>query len=103
LPIHLVKELDIISDVMNRAATGLALRKYKNFLIVSDHGASRLAVLLNKEEKYETDTKGEHSGRCCKLFTPYDLPYYSSVNPRLCRGDLIRLCRVLRDPNNAII
>jgi hypothetical protein len=87
LPIHLVKELDIISDVMSRAATELALRKHKSFLIVSDHGASRLAVLLNKEEKYETDTKGEHSGRCCKLFTPYDLPYAAEENGFLVLAD----------------
>jgi hypothetical protein len=87
LPIHLVKELDIISDVINRAATNLALKKYKSFLVVSDHGASRLAVLLNKEEKYETDTKGEHSGRCCKLFTPYDLPYAAEENGFLVLAD----------------
>ncbi|MDR1147355.1 MAG: BREX-4 system phosphatase PglZ [Spirochaetaceae bacterium] len=87
LPIHLVKELDIISDVINRAATDLALRKYNSFLIVSDHGASRLAVLLNKEEKYETDTKGEHSGRFCKLFTPYDLPYAAEENGFLVLAD----------------
>jgi hypothetical protein len=66
LPIHLAKELDIISGVIDKAATELALRHCKRFLLVSDHGASRLAVLRRKEEKYETDTKGEHSGRCCK-------------------------------------
>ncbi|MDR0574526.1 MAG: BREX-4 system phosphatase PglZ [Tannerella sp.] len=87
LPIHLVKELDIISNVMDRAATELALRKYKSFLIVSDHGASRLAILLNKKEKYETDTKGEHSGRCCKMFTPYDLPYAAEENGFLVLAD----------------
>lgn len=42
--------------------------------IASDHGASRLAVLHHQEEKYETDTKGEHSGRCCKEFPDADLP-----------------------------
>ena len=47
----------------------------KKFVIASDHGASRLAVIHRQEEKYETDTKGEHSGRCCKKFDDYDLPY----------------------------
>lgn len=75
MPIHLVKELEIISGVIDRAATELALRRCKRFVIASDHGASRLAVLRHKEEKYDTDTKGEHSGRCCKLFEPYDLPF----------------------------
>ncbi len=87
LPIHLVKELDIISRVIDKAATELALRHYKRFLIASDHGASRLAVLRRKEEKYETDTKGEHSGRCCKLFEPYDLPFAAEENGYLVLAD----------------
>jgi hypothetical protein len=80
LPIHLAKELDIIASMIDKAATELALRHCKRFLIVSDHGASRLAVLRRKEERYETDTKGEHSGRCCKLFQPYDLPFAAEEN-----------------------
>ena len=87
LPIHLAKELDIIRKVIDRAATELALRHYKRFLIVSDHGASRLAVLCRKEEKYETDTKGEHSGRCCKFFEPYDLPFAAEENGYLVLAD----------------
>lgn len=87
LPIHLAKELDIISGVIDKAATELALRRYKRFLIVSDHGASRLAVLHRKEEKYETNTKGEHSGRCCELFKPYDLPFAAEENGYLVLAD----------------
>lgn len=87
LPIHLVKELDIIASMIDKAATELALRRYKHFLIVSDHGASRLAVLRRKEERYETDTKGEHSGRCCKLFQPYDLPFAAEENGYLVLAD----------------
>ncbi len=87
LPIHLAKELDIISKAIDKAATELALRHYKRILIASDHGASRLAVLRRKEEKYETDTKGEHSGRCCKLFEPYDLPFAAEENGYLVLAD----------------
>jgi hypothetical protein len=87
LPIHLAKELDIITAVIDKAATELALRHCKRFLIVSDHGASRLAVLRRKEEKYETDTKGEHSGRCCKLFQPYDIPFAAEENGYLVLAD----------------
>lgn len=87
LPIHLAKELDTIDMVINKAATVLKLRKCKRFLIVSDHGASRLAVLMKKEEKYETNTKGEHSGRCCKLFEPYDLPFAAVENDYLILAD----------------
>jgi hypothetical protein len=87
LPIHLAKELDTITATIDKAATELALRHCKRFLIVSDHGASRLAVLRRKEEKYETDTTGEHSGRCCKLFQPYDLPFAAEENGYLVLAD----------------
>lgn len=87
LPIHLAEELDIIKTMMYKAATELGLRNYKRFLIVSDHGASRLAVLRRKEEKYETDTRGEHSGRFCKLFHPYDLPFAVEENGYLVLAD----------------
>ena len=87
LPIHLAKELDIIMAMVDKAATELALRHSKRFLIVSDHGASRLAVLRRKEEKYDTDTTGEHSGRCCKLFQPYELPFAAEENGYLVLAD----------------
>lgn len=74
-PIHLAKELEIIDRAVSDIATTLGLRTYDRVVIASDHGASRLAVLRNKEEKYETDTKGEHSGRCCKFFPNCDLPF----------------------------
>ncbi len=87
LPIHLAKELDIISEVIDKAATNLGTHKYNSFLIVSDHGASRLAVLRRKEEKYDTDTQGERSGRCCKTFEPYDLPFAVEENGYLVLAD----------------
>ncbi|MDK2988952.1 MAG: hypothetical protein PWR16_481 [Methanoculleus sp.] len=87
LPIHLAKELDIIAAMIDKAATELALKHCKRFLIVSDHGASRLAVLRRKGEKYDTDTTGEHSGRCCELFQPYDLPFAAEENGYLVLAD----------------
>ena len=87
LPIHLAKELDIIEAMIDKAATELALRHCSRFLIVSDHGASRLAVLRRKEEKYDTDTAGEHSGRCCELFQPYDLPFAAEENGYIVLAD----------------
>jgi len=87
LPIHLAKELDVINSVINKAATDLSSRHYKRFLIVSDHGASRLAVLRRKEEKYETGTKSKYSGRCCELFQPYDLPFATEENGHLILAD----------------
>lgn len=87
MPIHLVKELDVIAAVIDRAATELAMHRCRSFVIASDHGASRLAVLRRKEEKYDTDTKGEHSGRCCKLFKPYDLPFATEEKGYLVLAD----------------
>lgn len=81
-PIHLAKELEIIKRAVNDIATTLGLRKYDQVVITSDHGASRLAVLKKKEEKYETDTRGEHSGRCCKFFPDCDLPFAISEEER---------------------
>jgi hypothetical protein len=74
-PVHLAKELEVIERVVSETATTLGLRKYDRVVIASDHGASRLAVLRKKEEKYDTDTQGQHSGRCCKFFPDCDLPF----------------------------
>jgi hypothetical protein len=87
LPVHLAKELDIITAVIEKAATELSFRHCKCFLTISDHGASRLAVIRRKEEKYDTDTVGKHSGRCCKLFQPYDLPFAAEENGYLVLAD----------------
>ena len=73
-PVHLASELEVIRKSIDRAATELAMHTCKTFVIASDHGASRLAVIHHQEEKYDTDTKGEHSGRCCKEFADADLP-----------------------------
>jgi hypothetical protein len=81
LPVHLIRELEVIYDVLEKIATKLfARRDIKKVLLVSDHGASRLAVRNEQEEKYETDTKGEHGGRCCKVFPDYALPFATEEN-----------------------
>ena len=36
-------------------------------LDTSDHGASRLAVINNTENKWRMATDGKHSGRCCPV------------------------------------
>ena len=73
-PIHIPAELEVIEKAMNTAAMELGMHRYKSFIIASDHGASRLAVLKKQEVPYDTDTKGEHSGRCCKYFDGCDVP-----------------------------
>jgi hypothetical protein len=80
LPIHLARELEIIMAVLRKIAVALAKHDYVKVLLASDHGASRLAVIKEQEEKYETNTTGEHSGRCCKTFPDYDLPFATEEN-----------------------
>jgi len=80
LPIHIERELEVIADSLSKISTFLALRKYRKVLLVSDHGASRLSVIKEQDEKYETDTKGKHGGRCCAVFKPYDLPFATEEN-----------------------
>ena len=88
-PIHLAREIALIEEVMHHAACMLAEGRYRRFVLVSDHGASRLAVLGAKEEKYPTDTGGEHSGRCCRMFDGYahDLPFATKENGYLVLAD----------------
>ncbi len=86
-PIHLAAELDVIKEAIDRAAMELSLHNCKSFVIASDHGASRLAVIAEKTEKYETDTKGLHSGRCCKYFDGCDLENAEKENDFLVLKD----------------
>lgn len=86
-PIHLAEELEEIKSIIEDAAIELSLHNYEKYVITSDHGASRLAVLARKEENYETDTKGEHSGRCCKIFEGYNLPFASEENGYIVLAD----------------
>lgn len=74
-PIHIPAELEVIEKAINTAAMELGMHHCKSFVIASDHGASRLAVIKKQEVPYDTDTKGEHSGRCCKVFDGCDAPY----------------------------
>ena len=64
-PEHLPAELDAIEQALNWIAETLAGRKARRVLLVSDHGASRLAVIHEHENRWTMATKGEHSGRCC--------------------------------------
>lgn len=66
LPIHIVAELDVINEALRRAKQELLQEKVRKVIIASDHGASRLAVINEHENKHAlSDTSGEHSGRCC--------------------------------------
>ena len=67
LPIHIVKELEIIDKVLNNVEKDLHTNDIDRIFIISDHGASRLAVINEKENKWTVKEKGLHSGRCCPV------------------------------------
>ncbi len=68
-PIHLFNELEIIDTELRRIHSQLIQGTVDKAVILSDHGASRLAVLYGKEvpANIELEEKGLHSGRCCKI------------------------------------
>jgi hypothetical protein len=64
-PVHLAEELRIIDTALEWAKTKLTGKNADKIILISDHGASRLAVINEQECKWEMASKGEHSGRCC--------------------------------------
>lgn len=67
LPVHLIRELEIIDDVLNDIRNRLVKGSIERAYIISDHGASRLTVIHESENQWEMASKGEHSGRCCPV------------------------------------
>lgn len=69
LPIHIFRELEIIDNELRNIQAMLIQESISKAIIVSDHGASRLAVISGEENSafIEMDEKGEHSGRCCPI------------------------------------
>lgn len=65
-PTYLADELDKIQEILERINNKLGTT-YDRAFIISDHGASRLAVISSQETKWEMVNKGEHCGRCCKV------------------------------------
>lgn len=66
-PIYLIRELEIIDELLNKIRASVFGGQYDKAIIISDHGASRLAVLHGTENVWSMATSGEHSGRCCKI------------------------------------
>lgn len=65
IPVYLIRELEVIDDVLKTIKGAILNGQYAEAIIVSDHGASRLAVLHETENIWQMETKGTHSGRCC--------------------------------------
>lgn len=65
VPLHIIRELEIINGLLERVKTNLISGKYDKAILISDHGASRLAVIHDSNDLLEMDANGQHSGRCC--------------------------------------
>ncbi len=66
-PLYLIRELEIIDELLRKIQAGVFGGQYEKAIIISDHGASRLAVLHETENIWSMATTGEHSGRCCQV------------------------------------
>ncbi len=64
-PIHLAAELQIIDEGLEWAKKKLTGKNADKVIVISDHGASRLAVINEQECMWKMASKGKHSGRCC--------------------------------------
>lgn len=65
-PIHLIDELAEIDKVLANIYTKLSSNKYDRAYIISDHGASRLAVIKKSVLPIESKRTGTHGGRVCE-------------------------------------
>ena len=71
LPIHLIQELVIIEETLSRIQSELKSRNVDRCFMIADHGATRLAVVAQKDYDYsisefEVAADVSHGGRVCK-------------------------------------
>ncbi len=81
-PIHIFRELRIIDGELKKMRAWLGQSGMKKAVVVSDHGASRLAVIYRHESGsgLELEEKGVHSGRCCPAAEDPGLPFAAYEN-----------------------
>lgn len=81
-PVHLFRELEIIDKQLRQIQSQLVQRVFETAIIVSDHGASRLAVIHGEENpsSLTLDEKAEHSGRCCLAEEDPHIPFAAYEN-----------------------
>lgn len=81
-PLHLFRELEIIDEELQKIQSRLIQETTEKVIIVSDHGASRLAVLYGHEinSTIALNEAGEHSGRCCPTKNDPQLPFVAYEN-----------------------
>lgn len=68
IALHLIDELEAVRKVLRHIKQKLQTFETKRAILLSDHGASRLAVLASAPV-YEVETTAEESGRVCASCT----------------------------------
>lgn len=66
-PLHLIRELEIIDEVLRNARTRLLSGSSSRVLLVADHGASRMAVINEHTIDIDVNSKGTNGGRVCEF------------------------------------
>lgn len=65
-PLHLIRELEIIDEVLRNARTRLLSGNSTRVLLVADHGATRMAVINEHIIDIDVNSKGTNGGRVCE-------------------------------------
>lgn len=65
-PLHLIRELEIIDEVLRSARTRLMSGHTNRVLLVADHGATRMAVINEHIIDIDVNSKGTNGGRVCE-------------------------------------
>lgn len=66
-PLHLIRELEIIGEVLRNARTKLLSgNSITKVLLVADHGATRMAVINEHIIDIDVNSKGTNGGRVCE-------------------------------------
>ncbi|MGI6687981.1 MAG: BREX-4 system phosphatase PglZ [Christensenellales bacterium] len=65
-PLHLIRELEIIDEVLDKAQQRLSIKPGHRVFLIADHGATRMAVIMEHTLNIEVNAKGTYGGRVCK-------------------------------------
>ena len=84
LPIHLVEELKVIEKHIININKKIKSQDIKKAIIVSDHGATRLAILNTDMIKIDVESVGEHGGRVCKFVPNMDVIPNAIIEENYC-------------------
>lgn len=68
LPIHIIEEFSIIDRCITNIRNNIKSGHCQKAVIISDHGATRLAILNTDMVKIDVESTGEHGGRVCKAY-----------------------------------